>query len=101
MPKRQDDADRFLADASREDPERYSGLAEQYPINSPDDNYRHAHGRRRIHRASGGVTTYVPKEQRRQFTDDEWAETQEAIRRGRAEWEEDFFYAQQLADEGM
>lgn len=101
MPKRQDDAERFLAEASRQNPERYSEVVEQYPTNSPDDNYRHAHGRRRVHRASGEVTTHVPKGQRRQFTDDEWAETQEAIRRGRAEWEEDYKYAKQLADEGM
>lgn len=104
MPRSQDDASQFLAEAKASNPLRYAEIERQYPINSPDDNFRHAHGvprRRARHSDTEGTSSHVTPAQRRRFSDVEWAEAQEAIRRGRRECDENEKYARRLADESM
>ena len=95
-------AEDFFSEQAGIDPERWEEIQEKYPVNSKYDEERFAIGeppkRKRNRRGKLGG---VPKKNRRYFDDDEW----ESMRRARAhyykEWEEDFKYAKELADEGM
>lgn len=98
-----DAADRFLKDAAEKDPSRWAEIEELYPVMSKYDHIRAKLGepisrRRKRQGKQGG---YVPKEKRRRLSDDEWEESRRAKARYLKEWEEDFRYAKELADEGM
>jgi len=98
-----DAADEFLAQKKLEDPEHYAELAKKYPIQSLYNQQRDRDGIspwvvRRINGPSGGV----PKEHKRTFTDEEWAEMQLAKKLGLRELKLDYAHALRLveADQG-
>ena len=96
-----DAADRFLAEKKAEDPERYAEIAKKYPVQSKHNQLRDKNGispsvARRINGPSGGI----PKHQKRKFTDEEWAEVQEARRLGRRELAIDIMHANRLVVSG-
>lgn len=97
-----DKADEFLEEQSERNPDYWELLAEMYTVNTPYDEDRFDYGeppKRRRNRE--GKKGGVPKSKKRNFSDKEWAETQEAKRKYYREWEEDFRYAKELADDGM
>lgn len=96
------EADEFLAQAAKDDPERWSELEDSFPTLSKHDYRRIKNGepnsRNRKRRGSAGG----PPRQKRKFLEtDEWEELRRARARYAREWEEDFKYAKELADEGM
>ena len=98
-----DAADAFLAQKKLEDPVRYAEVCKKYPVQSQHNQDRDKNGispsvARRIAGPSGGV----PKAHKRTFTDEEWAEVQEARKVGRRELAIDHAYAMRLvmANEG-
>src|SRR5438105_2850757 len=93
-----DNADDFLEAARKADPKRYAELAERFPINTEDDETRFRIGeppwRKRVRDGRRGVSR-----DKRRYTDAEWAEMKTARRRGLREWEVDYAFAKELADE--
>jgi hypothetical protein len=94
-----DAADLFLATKKLEDPERYAEVCRKYPIQSKHNQQRDQNGispsmARKINGPSGGV----PKEHKREFTDEEWAEVQNAKRMGLRELRLDYIHALQLVE---
>jgi hypothetical protein len=95
-----DAADQFLAEKKLQDPVYYAELAKKFPIQSQHNMNRDRNGispsvARRINGPSGGV----PKEHKRTFTDQEWAELQQARRVGRREMNIDIMHALRLTRE--
>lgn len=87
--------------AKRADPERWTALSEMYPVaDSVDDDYRHSHGERRAHR-NKGVAQRIPKEHRRIFAPDEWAEVKRLIQKEWREMRLTYSLANELAQEGF
>lgn len=89
--------------AKQQDPALWAEIASRNPVaDSVDDDFRHAKGYRRPHRKRDAESTrYVPKDQRRLFTAEEWAET---LRLRAAELREmrlTYALANELAQEGM
>lgn len=96
-----DAADQFLALKKSEDPIRYAELSKKYPIQSKHNQLRDKNGispsvARRINGPSGGV----PKNHKRKFTDEEWAEVQLARKIGRRELALDIMHASRLVTTG-
>lgn len=96
-----DAADEFLAQKKLEDPVRYAEVCKKYPVQSKLNLARDLDGispwvARRIRGPSGGV----PKEHKRTFTDEEWAEVQRARRVGRRELAIDYMHAMRLVMAG-
>jgi hypothetical protein len=95
-----DAADQFLAQKKLEDPVHYAELAKKYPVQSQHNLNRDRDGispsvARRINGPSGGV----PKEHKRKFTDEQWAEVQIARKIGRRELAIDYMHALRLTRE--
>lgn len=96
-----DAADAFLAQKKLEDPDRYAEVCKKYPVQSRHGQKRDEDGispkvARRLAGPSGGV----PKSHKRTFTDEEWAEVQQARRIGRRELKIDYLHALQLVTTG-
>ena len=89
--------------ARQADPERWAEIAAAHSVaDSADDDFLHAQGYRRPHRKRDVESTrYVPKEQRRIFTDDEWAEAKEARARELRELRLTYALANELAQQGL
>lgn len=99
MPR--DAADEFLAHKKLEDPVRYAEVCKKYPVQSQHNLTRDRNGispsvARRINGPSGGV----PKEHKRKFTDEEWAEVERIRRIGRRELAIDYMHALRLVGQG-
>lgn len=95
-----DAADLFLAQKKLEDPVHYAELCKKFPVQSQHNLNRDRDGispsvARRINGPSGGV----PKEHKRTFTDEQWAELQIARRIGRRELAIDYMLALRLTSE--
>ena len=93
-------AEEVFAQAERDDPQRYAELAARYPINSIYDDQRFRIGepidrKRRRDGKLGGPTHKL------RYSDEEWLEVQQARRLGLREWETDYAFAKELAQEGM
>ena len=89
-----DAADAFLAQKKLEDPERYAEVCAKYPVQSVHNQKRDKNGispsvARRINGPSGGV----PRDHKRTFTNEEWAEIELARRLGRRELAIDYYHA--------
>lgn len=86
-----DPAEEFLARKKAEDPERFRLLALLYPVQTAYRELRDRIGGppRRGRRKSGGV----PREMKRTFTDEEWAEAVAAKQAGLREWRLDYALA--------
>ena len=96
-----DAAEEFLAQKKAEDPVRYAEVCKKYPVQSKHNQLRDKNGispsvARRINGPSGGV----PKSAKRKFTDEEWAEVQEARKIGRRELAIDYMHALRLVGSG-
>lgn len=95
------EADEFLAKAAKDDPEKWSELEDAFPTLTKHDYKRIKNGepnsRNRKRKGPSGVS----KPNRRYLESDEWEELRKARARYAREWEEDFRYAKELADEGM
>lgn len=92
-----DAADQFLATKKLEDPVHYAEVCKKYPVQSQHNQNRDRDGispsvARRINGPSGGV----PKEHKRTFTDQEWAEIKRVRRNGRRELAIDYQHAMRL-----
>lgn len=96
-----DAADQFLAKKKLEDPVRYAEVCKKYPVQSKHNQQRDRDGispsvARRINGPSGGV----PKEHKRAFTDEQWAEIKQIRRVGKRELAIDYMYAMRLVAQG-
>lgn len=96
-----DAADQFLAKKKLEDPVRYAEVCKKYPVQSQHNQNRDRDGispsvARRINGPSGGV----PKEHKRTFTDEQWAEIKQIRRIGKRELAIDYMYAKRLVAQG-
>lgn len=88
--------------ANLADPDRFAELVARLPTSStPDDDFRHQFGYRRPHRKSGEVTRHVPIEMQRIFSDEEWANIENAWQQGELEHNAIERIAHELAAEGM
>jgi hypothetical protein len=94
--------DEFFKEQRLVDPDKWDEVADKYPVNSSYDEERFAIGeppkRKRNRKGKSGG---VPKNKKRQFSDDEWEEVRRARAKYYKEWEEDYRYAKELADEGF
>lgn len=96
-----DAAAAFLAQKKLEDPERYAEVCRKYPVQSSHNEKRDTDGISPwIARQQRGPSGGVPREHKRTFTDEEWAEVQEARRIGRRELKIDYLHALQLVTTG-
>lgn len=97
------DADDFFLEKSKSDPERWEELESQFPTLTKHDYHRAAIGEpiSRKRKREGPKGDYVPKSRRRRLNDDDWEDSRRAKAKYLREWEEDFKYAKELADEGM
>ena len=96
-----DAAEIFLAQKKRQDPQRYAEVCKKYPVQSKHNQTRDKHGispsvARRINGPSGGV----PKNHKRTFTDEEWANVLQARKIGRRELAIDMMHALRLVGSG-
>lgn len=88
-----DDADLFLAEMKRRDPERYAALADRYPVISARAKRRDRRGR-----------TYAATDKREPLSDDarqRYVDQREDRLAYIKEWRLDAALAKELADEGL
>lgn len=89
-------ADEFFEEVKKNDPDRWEEVEERYPVNSKYDEKRFRHGEPPGRRqARNGKSGGVPKDKKRKFTLDEWAEYRKAKKKYIDDWWIDNHYAEE------
>jgi hypothetical protein len=99
------DADAFLENAKQTDPERYAELEKRYPTLTARDYLRSRLGKTITRAKKERVTAEgdhpVVGKKRRWLEEQDWSDYQRNRKRYIEEWEDEYYRAKELADQGM
>lgn len=99
------DSDEFLAAQAKDNPDKFQEVAEKYPTLSKRDYYRIKLGEpisrasKRRKQETTDADRPVPK--KRNLSPEDYEDYRNNKASYESEWLEDYYYAKELADEGM